>query len=363
MILLSCGNDEKNPKHEANLIGDINEYQGIYHFGESEMETSFILIVTKGKCYAQIQSGSFNEDATDWIWSYENLRNVRIEGNKFYSDKTNGEFLQTNNGEMGLKVNQTWSAISEDDNSEIGYKTQEITSFYYGNYPEASLKLMSEEELKNYTKSKLSIMRNEIFARYGYIFKKNGEVGNYFNNQKWYKGQHQSVTHFLTGIEKENIALIKRMEENALDDSKEFTLENFPKKWFMLNKENKTSDEFVINKWCEAETQQITFEKDDSDNWVIYVNYGQEADKFNLLDFKATEKKIELYQVVSGHFVIKKPDYAGGETVDYNFMWNKDLMFCNFYEFFGETAMMVSEQNKSNYKTIEENCDYLQNEY
>jgi hypothetical protein len=357
---------DKNEVNEANVADikqNIEEYQGVYHFGESEMETSFILIVTNGKCYAQIQSGSFNEDATDWIWSYKNLKNVSIKGNKFYSNLTNGEFVQSDNGEPGLKVDHSWSAMSADDSSEIGYKTQELTNFYNGDYSDASLKVLTKNDLINTTKSELSIIRNEIFARYGYIFKENGEVGAYFNSQKWYAGQHKNVTQFLTDLEKENIGLIKKHEEDAIDNSREFHLENFPKKWFMLNKESKNNEELVINDWCEAEIEQITIEKNDMGDWKVQVNYGQDTDVFNLLDFKATEKEIKSYHLISGYFVIEKPEYDGGETVNYNFTWNKNNQFCNFFGFYGEPVKMVCEQNKGNYKMVVENCDYLNEGY
>lgn len=56
-------------------------------------------------------------------------------------------------------------------------------------------------------------MRNEIYARYGYIFKPNGDLDNYFKKQRWYKGQHQDVSNFLTGLENQNIELIQMAEE------------------------------------------------------------------------------------------------------------------------------------------------------
>ena len=62
------------------------------------------------------------------------------------------------------------------------------------------------------TSDQLSIMRNEIYARYGYTFRKKGEMDTYFNNQSWYQSQHQNVNSFLTAIERYNIALIKGVE-------------------------------------------------------------------------------------------------------------------------------------------------------
>jgi hypothetical protein len=54
-------------------------------------------------------------------------------------------------------------------------------------------------------------MRNEIFARHGYIFKTN-DMKLYFESQAWYSPKYEDVTSFLTEIEKGNIELIKRYE-------------------------------------------------------------------------------------------------------------------------------------------------------
>jgi hypothetical protein len=56
----------------------------------------------------------------------------------------------------------------------------------------------------------LRIMRNEIFARYGYIFET--DVKEYFNKQWWYIPKSRNVDSQLTEIEKQNIDFIKRHE-------------------------------------------------------------------------------------------------------------------------------------------------------
>jgi len=190
------------------------EYQAVYHFGDSEWESNLILICVLDKWYGQIVSGSWSNDNNGlaWIYNYENLTNLRIEGNKFYSDKTNGEFVlcDSKNGRIkGLKVYNSWS---DEDGQEIGYKSHSVQDRYSGKFTQASLILMSREELIKMSKSDLKIMRNEIFARYGYKFKSGGEMDNYFKNQDWYTRQHDNVDKFLTDLEKENIKLIQLIE-------------------------------------------------------------------------------------------------------------------------------------------------------
>lgn len=191
------------------------EYQFVYHFGNSEMESDLIVLSGFGKYYAQIKSGTWSDDGKSWIWTYENLSNVRIEGNKFYSDKTNGEFVIYDNGQekiKGLKVSNSWSGLTENEEYEIGTKSYPVSDYYSGKYPKVSMRLLSKDELTKMTKSELRIMRNEIFARYGYKFKTGGEMETYFNKQDWYFEQHDNVNDFLTDLEKENIKLIQQIE-------------------------------------------------------------------------------------------------------------------------------------------------------
>jgi hypothetical protein len=87
---------------------------------------------------------------------------------------------------------------------------------YNGIYPEASLKILDSAYVSSLSKHELSIMRNEIFARYNYKFNAGGELEKYFEQQKWYTSsaaRYASVQHMLTWIELRNIELIKRMEK------------------------------------------------------------------------------------------------------------------------------------------------------
>ncbi len=58
----------------------------------------------------------------------------------------------------------------------------------------------------------LDIMRNEIFAEYGYKFKSE-KWQNYFKKKQWYFPQHDNVDKFLSDIEKENIQTILKMKK------------------------------------------------------------------------------------------------------------------------------------------------------
>ncbi len=58
----------------------------------------------------------------------------------------------------------------------------------------------------------LDIMRNEIFAEYGYKFKSE-KWQKYFAGKVWYFPKHDNVDKFLTDLEKENIKTILKLKE------------------------------------------------------------------------------------------------------------------------------------------------------
>jgi hypothetical protein len=77
--------------------------------------------------------------------------------------------------------------------------------------PESSLRPLKEEELLNYTKAELRIIRNEIYAFHGYIFDSQDLV-EYFDSQNWYKPISKEVIENLNKYEKQNIDLILKLE-------------------------------------------------------------------------------------------------------------------------------------------------------
>lgn len=81
-------------------------------------------------------------------------------------------------------------------------------------FPQTSYKYLAPEEIENYDLEELRIMRNEIFAEHGYIFK-SIEMLKYFRELEWYRPRIEDATFIsgkLTEIEKSNIELIKNRE-------------------------------------------------------------------------------------------------------------------------------------------------------
>lgn len=84
-------------------------------------------------------------------------------------------------------------------------------------YKVASLEILDKEDVQSLSKKELRIMRNEIYAGYGYIFN-SPDLNYYFTNQDWYRPITKSLPS-LSPIEKINIGLIQKAE--ARKDKKE----------------------------------------------------------------------------------------------------------------------------------------------
>ncbi|WP_020529812.1 YARHG domain-containing protein [Flexithrix dorotheae] len=199
------------------VVGSTLEYSKTYHFGFSEGECDVRVIIDKDLVVVQIMESSFSSDGAQLINHYRTLTDTRIEGTKFFSKETDGEFMKYSNGDSfhaGLLLYKPWTEEFA-EGGEFGSVYPDDEVYLNGKYPEASLRLLQDEDFKNLTKQQLKIMRNEIFARYGYIFRSGGSMEKYFNQQNWYKPQHADVNGFLTIIEKKNIQLIRKKEKGS----------------------------------------------------------------------------------------------------------------------------------------------------
>lgn len=130
------------------------------------------------------------------------------------------------NQKTGSNKEIVWDVLKERDKlvKKVVFKLAVQLGNYYnqrietkGKYPMASEKILNKSDIENFTFWELKIMRNEIFARYGYVFKTES-MKEYFNDQTWYremikKSPSDNCAEYLTDIEKINIKLIKSVEK------------------------------------------------------------------------------------------------------------------------------------------------------
>ena len=100
--------------------------------------------------------------------------------------------------EEGIKELEEEEAKSEDDGYDSTLSERELT----------------EEDLEGKTKKELELMRNSIYARYGYRFKRD-DLFSHFSQFNWYNpttSDISTVYSSMSGIEKYNIDFIKKHE-------------------------------------------------------------------------------------------------------------------------------------------------------
>ena len=85
----------------------------------------------------------------------------------------------------------------------------------------SSTKKLTENNLKNLKKLELEILRNTIYARHGYTFKKKS-YRQFFDSVEWYIPVSENVDAKLTALEKANIKLLERFEQYAEDNYDSF---------------------------------------------------------------------------------------------------------------------------------------------
>lgn len=207
---------------EVKVNNNLKLFQGDYHFGESEGESTLSIIYSNGKFYANESYGEWSENEESWVAINKRLP-CKYENDILTIGKTQYKLYQVmqNTVELALGDLGIVSKFYEEEgpycNLQFNYKSPLII---YGKYPETYSVKLTEEDLKNYTKSELQIMRNEIIARHGHEFKLGGKMEEYFSKQNWYKykyfykgeGYGYSASN-LSEIEKHNINTIQKVEQ------------------------------------------------------------------------------------------------------------------------------------------------------
>lgn len=140
-------------------------------------------------------------------------------------DKYDGVFTFTIDTKQPDVVAGSWAPNKPDAKLASKNFTLQRRAFKYvtgtGEYPQASQRLLKEDDVNNLGKPELETMRNEIFARHGYCFKRKAQR-ELFEDKEWYIPNTVDVKKDLTDIEKKNIALIKRFEKYAEEYGDDF---------------------------------------------------------------------------------------------------------------------------------------------
>lgn len=204
----------KGKKHQKSMITNVyepgdNPYDGRFEFSISEKNGHLI-----GKWYANNNSLIINEryyDLESAFFSY-NKDQVLLEYIEF-TDLYNEDLEEENKfkEEENKRLEEDYEITGEDYQYEEilhEFLTEDVLKF------NASNTLLNEEDIANFSKGDLQVLRNSIFARHGYSFKTK-KMRYIFDNIEWYIPVSTDVRNELTEIEEKNIELIKRFEEHA----------------------------------------------------------------------------------------------------------------------------------------------------
>jgi hypothetical protein len=78
----------------------------------------------------------------------------------------------------------------------------------------ASNTMLTEQDIKKLSKGDLYVIRNAVYARHGYSFKKR-PLRVFFDAQDWYIPVYNDIRNDFTEVEKQNIALLLKAEKHA----------------------------------------------------------------------------------------------------------------------------------------------------
>lgn len=95
--------------------------------------------------------------------------------------------------------------------------------------------------------SELRIMRNEIFARYGYIFESE-DLAEYFDTKIWYNPKYPNVDDKLTEVDKANIKRFLKFENLAKQDSNDPSISNETLAYFRVIEHSLTGNRVEISR-------------------------------------------------------------------------------------------------------------------
>ncbi|MCL5246914.1 YARHG domain-containing protein [Cellulophaga sp. 20_2_10] len=208
-------------------------------------------------------------------------------------------------------------------------------------------KVIPESYLKTKSRWGLSLLRNEIFARKGFLFK-DGDIKDYFDKEGWYQPQ-EGIEITLNDIEEENVRLIKMYEQQRIDRAvgainslkkkyqNNLNFSNEYKKYYPILKKFiksiKVNDVTKSNKltfsvpadveglWMYDDTGGMKIE--DTDELIIFFNYTKKTLTIRIKDNKLVEdpyERWEVNEVVDFEFIIED-DFSvefANVTSDYN---------------------------------------------
>ncbi len=195
----------------------ISDYQGSYHFGDSEAESQLEILYSNDQLFARTEYNDWENNT--WVLKHHRESVTYEKGILYIGDISYQLYVCADDSNLFLKKGTKGLAsfYNEIENEKVYHYLQfnddSLVEKSFGEYPETSFVKLSVKDLQRYSKRDLKIIRNEIFARNGFIFKKGGEMERYFLQKKWYNSIDKTNTPSLDTIENHNVNLILKLEK------------------------------------------------------------------------------------------------------------------------------------------------------
>jgi hypothetical protein len=206
---------------------------------------------------------------------------------------------------------------------------------------------INEYSLLHLTKEELRILRNTIFAQYGYIFQSK-DLSEHFNRFVWYTPQYNNVDEKLTEYDKHIIEIISKIENEQINANIQGILEIFYTKairidkiYYQLMTESNAKFSFPLQNKKPCELNEI---------FPAYINAIK--NNGNFYNEFALKLFMEQYENITRKIIEAKT--------------NDLIEYINYYSYYPEVDMLVISDftgYKDYYEIINENIfDYFLNQ-
>jgi len=188
------------------FVGTKKKKENLFSFevkepGDNQYDGVFLFSITKGDSVMKGTWSAYNKIKTSF-------RAFEVK-KKFFTFNPDQVLEYTYRDQSKTKSIKAYDEEDEEylDNGMLS-STQKIFDY------NPSKVILSESELRELTKGDLIILRNSIYAKHGYSFKKRS-LRNYFDDLDWYMPVYIDIKPFLTDIEKTNIKNMLKHEKYA----------------------------------------------------------------------------------------------------------------------------------------------------
>jgi hypothetical protein len=182
------------------------------------------------------------------------------------------------------------------------------------------------------------MMRNEIFARYGYIFQ-SSDLSEYFTNKPWYNPTQSNVDDQLTKVDKANIELILKFEADLNKSPQNPTYTNESKAYFRVVYDPETKGNIEISRdvsfhyHCKLGTIKKTVERTFFGGEAVPTVVYAETSEPNK-SFWETTKYFNNLEFNCSYFRATNYGCCGAENYNELFKYTSDEPFLTFNEKF-----------------------------